>query len=75
MGNIISGIFGGGPDNSAIERENKRLREEQLREKRSLAQEKSSRRRRIARSRGALQFASTGAQGLTDKLGGGGAPT
>ena len=71
MGNIISGIFGGGPDTSGIDRENKRLREEQQREKRSLAQEKSSRRRRIARSRGALQFAATGAQGITDKLGGG----
>ncbi len=75
MGKIIGSIFGGasGPDTSGLEKDNKRLRDEQLAEKRSLAQEKAGRRRRIASRRGALQFADTGATGLSKTLGAGSA--
>ncbi len=73
MGKIIGSIFGGGPDTSGLAEENKRLRDEQLAEKRANAQEKAGRRRRIASRRGALQFADTGASGLSKTLGGGSA--
>lgn len=71
MTKFFSGLFGGGQkvDTSAISRDNAKLREQQEAEKRTLAEEKASRRRRRLSSRGALQFAETGAVGVSKTLG------
>ncbi len=67
MGKIIGGLFGGAPDTGNLEAQNAKLRKEQQDDKRSLANDKASRRRRRLNASGALQFAGTGAVGVEGK--------
>ncbi len=67
MAKVIGGLFGGAPDTGALEAQNAKLRSDQQKDKRTLANDKASRRRRRLNSSGALQFAETGAVGVQGK--------